>query len=102
MILDVNWVNNGVKKLENIENAAGVTGVMYSYMPGQKIGEGRLIQFPFGEVSFLPGAAMYKRNVLEEVGHFNPFMKGAFAISDRTEIQKTICFFFDRISARRQ
>lgn len=76
MTLDINWINKGLEALENEKNTAGVTGVMYSYLHVQRVGEGRLIQLPFGEVSFLPGAGMYKRSVLEEVGHFNPFMKG--------------------------
>jgi glycosyltransferase involved in cell wall biosynthesis len=76
MTLEKKWISKGLKVLESDEKIAGVTGVMYSYLYGQNLGEGRRIHMPFGIVSFLPGAGLYKRGVLEEVGHFNPFMRG--------------------------
>jgi len=76
MAVHKDWIKNGLKALEENKNLAGVTGVLCNVFPGEKIDNGKLLDEKIGHVDFLPGAAMYRGDVLKKVNHFNPFIQG--------------------------
>lgn len=76
MVVDKDWIKKGLEILEKDHNLAGVTGLLFNILPLDKVNKQRPIKRPIGYVKYLPGTAIYRRNVIEEVNHFNPFLMG--------------------------
>ena len=76
MVVHKDWIKKGLNALEENENVAGVTGVLYNVYPGDKSDNGKPLNKNIGYVDYLPGAAIYRSDVLEKVKHFNPFIRG--------------------------
>ena len=70
------WIKKGLNTLEENKNLAGVTGVLYNVYPGDKPDKGKALHKNIGYVDYLPGAAIYRSDVLKKVKHFNPFLQG--------------------------
>lgn len=76
MIVDEYWILEGIKSFNNEPMLAGVSGVLFNAVSsGNSQNEKRVVN-QIGFVDYLPGAAIFRRSVLEEAGHFNPFMMG--------------------------
>ncbi len=75
MVLTKGWMDNACAELAN-DTVAGVAGRLYRIFPGEKLSYRHQGSHPLGSVQYLAGAAMYKRDVLQRVGTFNPFMGG--------------------------
>ena len=73
--IEKTWLKHTSSYLEN-ENVAGIAGIMYNILPGEDLNFNHRIEMPLGKVNTLGGPALYKRKILNEVGTFNPFMKG--------------------------
>ena len=76
MVVDKDWIEKGLEILEKDHSLAGVTGLLFNILPLDKVNKRRLIQHPIGYVECLPGTAIYRRSIIEEVNHFNPFLMG--------------------------
>lgn len=76
MIVEKDWVGSGIRYLENDSEIAGVTGKLYNAMSINELNDRRLVKHPVGYVDYLPGAALFRKNILLEAGNFNPFMMG--------------------------
>ena len=76
MAVDKDWIKTGLNVLEKNENLAGITGVLFNVFPGEEVNNGRPLNQPIGYVDYLPGAAIYRSDVLKKVKHFNPFLHG--------------------------
>jgi GT2 family glycosyltransferase len=53
-----------------------VAGRLYRVYPGEGFSREHIDRYPLGEVNRLGGAGIYRREVLQRVGTFNPFVKG--------------------------
>ena len=76
MVLSAKWLDNALEVMERDENLAGMTGRLFHILPNNKYKQGTSVDGPFEHVNFLPGAAIYRRNILEEINNFNPFIVG--------------------------
>ena len=76
MKVDRDWIKTGLNALEKNESLAGLTGVLFNVFPGEEVNNGRPLNQPIGYVDYLPGAAIYRSDVLKKVKHFNPFLHG--------------------------
>ena len=76
MVVDKDWIKKGLEILEKDHSLAGVTGLLFNILPFDKVNKRRPVRHPIGYVEYLPGAAIYRRSVIEEVNHFNPFLMG--------------------------
>jgi glycosyltransferase involved in cell wall biosynthesis len=76
MAVHRDWIKIGLSTLEKDTNLAGVTGVLYNVFPGNKPEKGRPLNKNIGYVDFLPGAAIFRSDVLKRIEHFNPFFVG--------------------------
>ncbi|MEA3434973.1 MAG: glycosyltransferase [Thermodesulfobacteriota bacterium] len=76
MVVDKDWIKKGLEILEKDHSLAGVTGLLFNILPFDKVNKRRLIRHPIGYVKYLPGTAIYRRSIIEEVNHFNPFLMG--------------------------
>lgn len=76
MVVDKDWIKKGLEILKRDKSLAGVTGLLYNILPLEKVDKERLIRHPIGYVECLPGTAIYRRSIIEEVNHFNPFLMG--------------------------
>lgn len=104
MAVDENWIKKGLKLLKEDRTLAGITGVIFNILPNEKINNKRPSSHPIGNVSYLPGPAIYRSSVLAEVNHFNPFLRGygereiGYRISEKglrqLRINSTISYHF--------
>jgi glycosyltransferase involved in cell wall biosynthesis len=76
MAVHKDWIEMGLNTLEKNRNLAGVTGVLYNVYPGKNLNEGKPLNKNIGYVDYLPGAAIYRSDVLYKIKHFNPFVHG--------------------------
>jgi hypothetical protein len=76
MIVEEGWIETALDILQRDENLAGVTGVMYDVFPNESPNKRHPIKHPVGYVRYLPGPSIYKKEILIDVKHFNPFLKG--------------------------
>ena len=76
MVVDKDWIKKGLEILKKDKSLAGVTGLLFNILPLEKVDKKRLIRHPVGYVECLPGTAIYKRSIIEEVNHFDPFLMG--------------------------
>lgn len=76
MAVHKDWIKKGLNTLEENKNLAGVTGVLCNVYPGDKPDNGKPLNKNIGYVDYLPGAAIYRSDVLKKVKHFNPFLQG--------------------------
>ena len=79
MVLDKNWFVNAIPSLDD-EKIAAVSGVEEEFLDestviGKKMLDSAKLDMPIGEVEMV-GTAIYKREVLNEVGPHNPYLKG--------------------------
>jgi glycosyltransferase involved in cell wall biosynthesis len=76
MIVEEGWIVQGVKYLDEDSMLAGISGELFNVvLSGDSKKERRVIN-QIGLVDYLPGAAIFRKSVIEEAGHFNPFMMG--------------------------
>lgn len=75
MVLIKGWLPGALTEMVS-ERVAGVAGRLYRVLPGEQLGYKHQGHHRLGTVPYLAGAAMYKREVLQKVGTFNPFMAG--------------------------
>lgn len=76
MTVHKDWIKKALNILEENEKLAGVTGVLYNVYPGIQPDYGRPLNKNIGYRNFLPGAAVFRSDVLKKVNHFNPFFVG--------------------------
>jgi GT2 family glycosyltransferase len=76
MAVHKDWIKIGLDTLEKDTNLAGVTGVLYNVFPGNKPENGKPLNKNIGYVGFLPGAAIFRSDVLKKIDHFNPYFVG--------------------------
>ena len=76
MAVHKDWIKKGLNVLEENEDLAGVTGVLYNVYPSDKPGNGKPLNKDIGYVDYLPGAAIFRSDVLKKIKHFNPFLYG--------------------------
>ena len=76
MAVHKDWIKKGLNTLEENKNLAGVTGILCNVYPGDKPDNGKPLNKNIGYVDYLPGAAIYRSDVLKKVKHFNPFLQG--------------------------
>jgi len=79
MVLDKNWFVNALPYLKE-EKIAAVSGVEEEFLDestviGRKMRESTKLDMPVGEVDMV-GTAIFKREILQEVGPHNPYLKG--------------------------
>ena len=102
MIVEAGWIETALNILGSDEKLAGITGVMYNVYPNEKLNKNHKTKGKIGYVDYLPGPSVYKRSVLFEVDHFNPYLKGngereiGHRISGsgyrQIRVDKTICY----------
>lgn len=77
MVVCENWTKTAIEILEKDNNLAGITGVIYNIFPNEvKNANHPIKRHPLGFVEHLPGPAIFRREALNEVNHFNPYFKG--------------------------
>jgi glycosyltransferase involved in cell wall biosynthesis len=76
MTVKKDWIKKALHVLDNNENIAGVTGVLYNIFPGNKQDNFKPLDHNIGYCNYLPGAAIFRFEVLKEIKHFNPFFRG--------------------------
>lgn len=79
MVLDKNWFVNAIPYLSD-DKIGAVSGIEEEFLDestviGKKMKESAKSDMPVGEVEMV-GTAIFKREVLEEVGPHNPYLKG--------------------------
>lgn len=79
MVLDKNWFKNAIPVFENNEQVAGVVGLLtqephntYSAWKFKRW----LESLETGEINYFDGSNLCKRDVLQETGSYNPYLKG--------------------------
>lgn len=76
-ILDENWFKNALQILKKDEQVAGVAGRIVQQPYGTRTAK-RYVEYhknlPVGEVTWFAGDSFFKRDVLLEVGTFNPYL----------------------------
>lgn len=79
MTIDTKWFTNALPHLDD-ENIAGVTGVYVEELNGTNMTSKSFIESskdqPPGEVEVI-ASGIFKKDVLEEVGAYNPYLKAA-------------------------
>jgi glycosyltransferase involved in cell wall biosynthesis len=76
MTVKKDWIKKALNVLEDNKNIAGVTGVLHNIYPGDEQGNFKPLNTNIGYCNYLPGAAIFRRHVLKEINHFNPFFAG--------------------------
>jgi glycosyltransferase involved in cell wall biosynthesis len=76
MAVHKDWIKKALNTLERSEKLGGVTGVLYNVSPGNKPDDGKPLIKNIGYRDYLPGAAIFRNDVLKKVKHFNPFFVG--------------------------
>ena len=76
MAVHKDWIKKALNAFEENKNLAGVTGVLYNVYPGDKSDNAKPVNKNTGYVDFLPGAAIFRSDVLKKIKHFNPFLYG--------------------------
>jgi glycosyltransferase involved in cell wall biosynthesis len=76
MIVEEGWIEKALDTLQKDKSLAGVTGVMYDVFPDECLNKRHQIKHPLGYVEYMPGPSIYKKEILYNVKHFNPFLKG--------------------------
>jgi glycosyltransferase involved in cell wall biosynthesis len=77
MVVHKDWIQKGLDAFDQDEGIAGVTGIIYNVLPDEALNQQHPItRHPLGYVNYLPGPAIFRMDVLQEVNHFNPFFKG--------------------------
>ncbi len=74
-ILIPGWVGTALAQFK-AEPIAAIAGRIYRVNPGEEQSFRHPDRLAPGAALYLPTAGMYKRDVLEQVGSFNPFLKG--------------------------
>lgn len=76
-ILDENWFKNAIPILEKDNSIAGISGIIsqenYNTKRSKDYSEW-LRDLPIGEVEWLAGDTLFKRDALLDVGVFNPYL----------------------------
>lgn len=75
MVLIDGWIEAALAQF-NEENVAAVGGSLYRVYPGEDPGFTHKNRYALGNVRYLAGSGMFRRDVLEKVGTFNPYVKG--------------------------
>jgi glycosyltransferase involved in cell wall biosynthesis len=75
MIVVDGWITCAMKVLQD-RSIGGVSGRLFPVAPGEPLDFSREDGLPLGVVPGLGGAALYRRQALDECGTFNPFLRG--------------------------
>lgn len=74
-VLIEGWVEDAMAQLKT-ETIAAIAGRIYRVNPGEDLNLMHPDKLVPGESMYLPTAGMYRREALERVGTFNPFVRG--------------------------
>jgi glycosyltransferase involved in cell wall biosynthesis len=74
-VLIEGWVEDAMARFKT-EGVAAIAGRIYRVNPGEDLNLKHPDKLVPGESLYLPTAGMYQREVLEQVGTFNPFVRG--------------------------
>lgn len=78
MLLNENWFKNSIPAFEKDNRVAGVFGIT-TQEPYNNFIAKNYIEYnenlPFGEVKFFAGDALFKKDAIQDVGIFNPFLR---------------------------
>jgi glycosyltransferase involved in cell wall biosynthesis len=79
MLLNENWFKNSIPAFENDKKVGGVFGIT-TQEPYDNLMAKNFMEYSknllFGEVTFFAGAALFKREAIQDAGIFNPFLRG--------------------------
>lgn len=78
MILNEEWLSHAIPFLEKNDNVAGVSGFGTQEKYDNKLAETYINLYKnqlAGEVTYFTGATLFKRQVLQKTGPFNPFLR---------------------------
>ncbi len=75
MILIDGWLENALVQFKD-ENVAAVAGSLFRVYPGEELNYSHKNRYALGNVRYLAGSGVYRRDVLERSGTFNPFVRG--------------------------
>lgn len=75
MILIHDWIRNALSFFDD-QTVGAVGGRLFRVYPGEALSFDHPDTYPLGRVDRLGGAGLYRRDVLEKTGSFNPFVKG--------------------------
>ena len=75
MILIDGWLEQALAHLAD-RTVAAVAGSLYRVYPGEELNYDHKNRYVLGKVRYLAGSGVYRREVLERTGSFNPFVKG--------------------------
>lgn len=75
MILIDGWLETALAQFKD-ESVAAVAGSLYRVFPGEDFTYDHKNRYALGGVRYLAGSGVYRRDVLEQAGTFNPFVKG--------------------------
>jgi glycosyltransferase involved in cell wall biosynthesis len=69
------WIEGALAAFED-KKVAAVAGRIYVVLPGEELTFDHPPLYAAGTAKYLPTAGMYRRAVLQQVGTFNPFVRG--------------------------
>ncbi len=75
MILIDGWIKHALAHFKD-ETVAAVAGRLYRVYPGEELNYSHQNRYVLGRVLYLAGSGVYRKDVLDRVGTFNPFVKG--------------------------
>jgi glycosyltransferase involved in cell wall biosynthesis len=75
MILIDGWLETALAELKDTSVGA-VAGGLYRVYPGEGLNFNHKNRYVFGNVRYLAGSGVYRREILDRAGTFNPFVKG--------------------------
>lgn len=74
-VLIEGWLEGALAALQE-DSVAAVAGRIYVVLPGEELTFDHPPRYAAGRVKYLPTAGLYRRSVLQQVGTFNPFVRG--------------------------
>jgi glycosyltransferase involved in cell wall biosynthesis len=78
MLLNENWFKKSIPAFENDNRVGGVFGITTQEPYNNSMAKNYIEyskNLPFGQVTFFAGDALFKKDALQDVGVFNPFLR---------------------------